>query len=72
LKGNARIFESNVALSKNLIALAPIPIEISNIREQSLEIFFRHSDPPPKMEVPIPLVPLRVRYDGFDAARFAP
>jgi hypothetical protein len=42
LKGNARVFEGDVTVSKSLIALIRIPIEGSNLREQFFELF-RHA-----------------------------
>jgi hypothetical protein len=44
MKGNPCIFESDMALSKNLIALVRIPVEISNICEQTFKVFFHHSE----------------------------
>src|SRR6266404_369343 len=66
VENSAHVLEVDLVIEQVDFSLLRIPPEIANAREQPLHIF-RHSEAFPETRVSTRLLPLEVRYDGFEA-----
>jgi hypothetical protein len=70
VENSSHVFEVDLVIEQIAFALIRIPSEFANACEQPLYIF-RHSKSSPNSEFDT-VIPLKVRYDGFEAAILFP